>query len=78
MCCWISHSRNFSSCYYVYYYCICFNGFVSIIHNAGFVNQLSKNHSMTLEIQEDTDVKMEHKSYALYDVIQSLGDELQV
>ena len=31
------------------------------IQNAGFANQLSKNVSMTLETQEDTDVKMNWK-----------------
>ena len=33
--------------------------------------------SITLETQEDIDVKMEHKLNALYDVVQSLGDRLQ-
>ena len=32
---------------------------------------------MTLETQEDIDVKMEHKSNALYDMVQSSGDKLQ-
>lgn len=40
------------------------------IQNVGLVNQLSKHISMTLEIQEDIDVKVEHKLNALYDVVQ--------
>ena len=32
---------------------------------------------MTLETQEDIDVKMEQKWNALYDMVQSLGDKLQ-
>ena len=47
------------------------------VHKVGFVNQLSKDVSMTLETQEDTDVKMKDKLNALCDVVQSLGDELQ-
>ncbi|XP_059126128.1 endogenous retrovirus group K member 113 Env polyprotein-like [Peromyscus eremicus] len=47
------------------------------IQTAGFVNQLSMNVSMTLEIQEDIDVKLEHKLNVLYNMVQFLGDELQ-
>lgn len=45
--------------------------------NAGFVNQLSKNVSVALETQADTDVKMEHTLNPFYDGLQCLGDELQ-
>ena len=47
------------------------------IQNAGFVNQLSKNVSMILEIQKDKDVQTKHKLNAMYDVVQSLGNKLQ-
>ena len=47
------------------------------ISNAGFVNKLSNHVSVILETQRDKDGKMKHNLNILYDMVQSLEDELQ-
>ena len=46
------------------------------VQTATYVNQLSKNVTLVLGIQEDIVNRLEHKVNALYEVVQYLGDEV--
>ena len=47
------------------------------IHTANVVDDLAKNTSKALGIQEDIDRKLEDRLNALYDAVRFLGEEIQ-